>query len=84
MNERRLFCNGFLVGSVSTKVLLEIMGSGFLLSETIKKLTEKKKERKRKNQIKAKQVNVWFGCCRFVRKERRSRGSVQRRKMLII
>lgn len=64
MKERRLFCNGFLVGSVSTKVLLEITGNGFLLRENIKKLKKKKDRRK------AKQVNVWFGCCRFVRTER--------------
>lgn len=46
MKERRLFCNGFLVGSVSTKVLLEITGNGFLLRENIKKLKKKKIEEK--------------------------------------
>lgn len=46
MKERRLFCTGFLVGSVSTKVLLEITGNGFLLRENIKKLKKKKIEEK--------------------------------------
>lgn len=46
MKERRLFCNAFLVGSVSTKVLLEITGNGFLLRENIKKLKKKKIEEK--------------------------------------
>lgn len=46
MKEQRLFCNGFLVGSVSTKVLLEITGNGFLLRENIKKLKKKKIEEK--------------------------------------
>lgn len=46
MKEQRLFCNGFLVGSVPTKVLLEITGNGFLLRENIKKLKKKKIEEK--------------------------------------
>lgn len=54
MKERRLFCNGFLVGSVSTKVLLEITGNGFLLRENIKKLKKKKK-------IEEKQSRLTFG-----------------------
>lgn len=54
MKERRLFCNGFLVGSVSTKVLLEITGNGFLLRENIKKIKKKKK-------IEEKQSRLTFG-----------------------